>query len=245
MTALPVIGLDQALATAAAIALTLGAYALAMAVYRRAGHSPLLNPVMVGIALVIGVLQVGELDYLAYFEGARILHFLLGTATVALAIPLHQQLQQLRGAWLPIVLSVAAGATTAALSTVLIAALLGASEPTLLSLIPKSTTTPVAMGIAERLGGLPAMAAAAVILTGIFGAIVGLGLLRWLGYRNPRTLGVALGVAAHGIGTARALQVDRNIAAYSGLAMGLSALFTALLAPVLWWLLGPMLVPGI
>ncbi len=123
------------------------------------------------------------------------------------------------------------------------AAWLGGSTLTQLSLASKSTTTPVAMGITEQLGGLPALTAVAVIVTGILGAVGGLTVLRLVGVNDQKTQGLALGVAAHGIGTARALQVSRELGAYAGLAMGLSALFTALLVPALWYLLAPLLAP--
>ena len=221
---------------------TLLAYLLALWLFKRSGQSPLLNPVMIGMTLVIIALSAREISYESYFAGAQHLHFLLGTATVALAIPLYNQIRTLRALLLPILLSVVAGTATAAASTIVIASFLGASELTLLSIAPKSTTTPVAMGIAEGLGGLPSLAAVAVILTGIFGAVFGLGILRLSGIRGPEIQGVALGVAAHGIGTARALQVDQTLGAYAGLAMGLSALSTAALVPAIWHLLGPLLL---
>lgn len=224
------------------LGLTVLAYGVALVLFRRSGQSPLVNPVLLGVCLVMLVLQAGGVSYATYFDGARVLHFLLGTATVALAVPLYHQLQHLRASLIPILLSVFVGSLTAAVSALVIASSLGASELTLLSLAPKSTTTPVAMGIAAKLGGLPSLTAAAVILTGIFGAIFGLGILRLAGIKSQQAKGISLGIAAHGVGTARALQINPTLGAYSGLAMGLAAMMTSALVPVLWLLLRPLLV---
>ena len=224
-----------------ALPLTLMAYIIAVAIYRLGKQAPLFNPVLIGMAVVITALTGLNIPYADYFNGAQVLHFLLGTATVALAIPLYHQLHQLRAAMLPIVLSVITGAAVAAVSAVLVAKALGGSTLTLISLAPKSTTTPVAMGIAERLGGLPPLTAVAVIVTGILGAITGLGILKAMGIHSVRSQGIALGIAAHGIGTARALQVDQRVGAYSGLAMSLTAVATAILVPLIIAVLGPWL----
>lgn len=228
-----------------AIPLTLSAYLIALWLYRLSGQSPLVNPVLLGMIIVIGVLTATETTYTDYFDGARLLHFLLGTATVALAIPLYQQLGQLRAAWRPIIASVMIGACVASISAVLTAAALGANETTLRSLVAKSTTTPIAMAITQQLGGLPPLTAVVVIVTGILGAIAGLTGLRWLGFSDPTSRGLAIGVSAHGIGTARALQVDMRLGAYAGLAMGLTSILTALVAPLLWQLLAPLCIPSV
>ncbi len=215
--------------------ITLLSYGVALGLYRLGRQSPLLNPVLLGIGVTIGLLALLQIPYERYFEGAKVIHFLLGTATVALAAPLYHQLQHLRGNVMPVLVAIVVGSLVAAVASVTLAQLLGASTETLLSLLPKSTTTPVAMGIAERLGGLPALAAVSVIVTGIFGAIGGLPLLRRMGIHDHRTQGIALGVAAHGVGTARAFQLDLRLGAWSGLAMGLGAVVTSIIAPVLWW----------
>ena len=169
--------------------------------------------------------------YRTYFEGAQFVHFLLGPATVALAIPLYAQLGRLKLMAVPLLVALLAGSITAACSAVLIGLLLGASEATLFSLAPKSVTTPIAMGIAERLGGLPSLTAVLVILTGILGAVGAQGLYAVLRIKDPAIRGFALGTASHGIGTARAFQVSEQTGAFSALAMGLNGLVTALLLP--------------
>lgn len=158
---------------------------------------------------------------------------LLGPATVALAIPLYAQFDRLRRLALPIGLSLLAGSLAAAFSAVLIGKLFGASTLTLISLAPKSATTPIAMGIAERLGGLPSLTAVLVILTGILGAICAGPLFRLLGIADPAVRGFALGITSHGIGTARAFQDSEQAGAFAALAMGLNGLATALLLPLL------------
>lgn len=225
------------------IGITLLAYCVALGMYDLSGQSTLANPVLFGMAIVIAYLAITDTPYERYFQGAQVIHFLLGTATVALAVPLYQYIHHLKRALVPIVLSVFSGALAASLSAVVTAAWLGGSTLTQLSLASKSTTTPVAMAITEQLGGLPALTAVAVIVTGILGAIGALTVLRLVGVNDPKTQGLALGVAAHGIGTAQALKVSRELGAYAGLAMGLSALFTALLVPALWYLLAPLLAP--
>ena len=216
---------------------TLACYLLAHRIYGIAGSSPLLNPVAVAVCLLIGLLVLTDTPYETFFDGAQFVHFLLGPATVALAIPLYRQREKLARLWLPIALALVAGIFAAALSAIGIAAAFGAGPETLLSLAPKSVTAPVAMGIAEKLGGHPSLTAVLVVITGILGAIMGTGVFRLLRIQEDSVKGVAMGVTSHGIGTARAFQISREMGAFSGLAMALSAFATAvLLPPVLRWL---------
>jgi predicted murein hydrolase (TIGR00659 family) len=221
------------------LTLTLATYVLANRVYRRFGRSPLLNPVLLAVIVLVLLLKLTGTPYANYFEGAQFVHFLLGPATVALAIPLFRQVQAVRRSLPALLLSILVGSATASLSAVLLAQLAGGDRQTLLALAPKSVTTPVAMGITERLGGLPSLTAVLVILTGILGAMLGPILLDLLRIRDERARGLALGTASHGIGTARALQISEVAGAFAGLAMGVNALVTALLLPLLWrWLSG-------
>ena len=217
---------------------TLLAYQGAMLINKRCKASPLANPVLLAVAVLVITLWATGTAYRTYFEGAQFVHFLLGPATVALAIPLYAQLGRLRRMALPLLIALLAGSLTAACSAVLIGYLLGASEATLLSLAPKSVTTPIAMGIAERLGGLPSLTAVLVILTGILGAVGAQGLYAVLRIKDPAIRGFAMGTASHGIGTARAFQVSEQTGAFAALAMGLNGLATALLLP---WLVPPLL----
>jgi predicted murein hydrolase (TIGR00659 family) len=220
------------------LSVTLLAYLLAHALYRRTGENPLLNPVAVAVALLIAVLVATDTAYATYFEGAQFVHFLLGPATVALAVPLYRQLGRLRRLWLPIAIAVLVGVGVATVSAMAIAHLLGGSVETMLSLAPKSVTAPVAMGISEKIGGLPSLTAVLVVATGILGAVTGTRLLGWCGVRDDAIRGIAMGVTSHGIGTARAFQVSPTMGAFSGLGMALSAFATALLVPWLVRVLG-------
>lgn len=217
---------------------TLVCYLIAMRLFRLSGGNPLVNPVAIAVALLIGLLVVTGTPYDTYFNGAQFVHFLLGPATVALAIPLYQQRARLRALAVPIVSALLTGVLTAALSAIWLGSLFGADAATLVSLAPKSVTTPVAMGISEKLGGIPALTAVLVVTTGIIGAVAGTGLLRMLRCRDDAVMGFALGLAAHGVGTARAFQVNGTMGAFAGLAMALSALATALLLPPVLGLMG-------
>jgi predicted murein hydrolase (TIGR00659 family) len=215
------------------LTLTLLAYQGGLWLHRKARGSPWVNPVLIAVLMLVGLLWWTGTDYGSYFAGAQFVHFLLGPATVALAIPLYSQWHRLRGSLIAVLAAILGGAATASASAVAIAWVFGAGERTLLSLAPKSVTTPVAMGIAEQIGGLPSLAAVLVILTGMIGAIVGTSTLNLLGIKDWRARGLAVGVAAHGMGTARALQVNEVAGAFAGLAMGLNGLATALLVPLL------------
>lgn len=213
---------------------TMVAYSLAYRLYLLSGASPLLNPVVTAVAMLIAFLMLTGTRYEAYFAGGQYVHFLLGPATVALAIPLYQQFSKLKKLWFPVMVALISGVMIGALSSVFIARWLGASLQTQLSLAPKSVTAPVAMGISEQIGGLPSLTAVLVVVTGILGAIFGTKLLALMGIKDDSVKGIAMGVTAHGIGTARAFQVSPEMGAFSGLAMALSAFATAVILP---WLL--------
>jgi predicted murein hydrolase (TIGR00659 family) len=220
------------------LTLTLIAYGIGYRLYTAAKASPLVNPVLIAIALVIAVLWLLHISYQDYLAGGQFIHFLLGPATVGLALPLYKQVAKLKRLWLPISLILVFGVSLASASTVLIAKYLGASPETLLSLAPKSVTTPVAMSISEQIGGVPSLTAVFVIVTGIIGAIVSSGLFRLLRIQDDSVKGIAMGITAHGIGTARAFQISAEKGAFSGLAMALSALVASLLVP---WLVALIL----
>lgn len=215
------------------LTLTLLAYQGAVWVNRRCGGHPLANPVLLAVIALVTLLWVTGTPYRTYFDGAQFVHFLLGPATVALAIPLYAQFDRLKRMAGPLLVALLAGSLTAALTAVLLGKLLGASDATLISLAPKSVTTPIAMGIAERLGGLPSLTAVLVILTGILGAVGAQWLYALMKCRDPAVQGFAMGVASHGIGTARAFQIGEQAGAFSALAMGLNGLLTAVLLPML------------
>ena len=217
---------------------TLAAYLAGDALFRRAGRQSWANPVLLAVLLLASLLWLTGTDYATYFEGAQFVHFMLGPATVALALPLYDNLPRVRRAALPMLAGLLAGSGTAILSALAIARAFGIEGPVLASLAPKSTTAPVAIGIAEALGGQPTLTAALVLLTGIFGAIIVTPLLNMLKIRDWRARGLSVGVAAHGIGTARAFQVNETAGAFSGIGMGLNAVLTAIIAPLALRLFG-------
>ncbi len=212
---------------------TLAAYVVAQWLYERAGLNPLLNPVAIAVVLLAALLTLTGTDYQTYFEGAQFVHFLLGPATIALAVPLYSHFGKVRAVIVPMLVALLCGAVTAVGTAVGVAALLGASFETLASLAPKSVTTPIAMGISERIGGLPSLTAVLVILTGILGAMLATPVLNLLGITDWKARGFAAGVAAHGIGTARAFHVSEVAGTFAGIAMGLNGLVTAFLVPLL------------
>ncbi|MCZ0962886.1 LrgB family protein [Paracoccus benzoatiresistens] len=216
---------------------TLVAYVIGDALFRAAGRQSWANPVLIAVILLAVLLAATGTDYATYFEGAQFVHFMLGPATVCLALPLYDNLPRVRRAAWPMLAGLCVGSGVAIVSALLIARAFGIGGPVLASLAPKSTTAPVAIGIAERIGGQPTLTAALVLLTGIFGAIVVTPLLNALRVRDWRARGFAVGVAAHGIGTARAFQVNQTAGAFSGIGMGLNAVLTAVIAPmVVGWM---------
>jgi predicted murein hydrolase (TIGR00659 family) len=223
------------------LTVTVMAYLGALWLHRLSGGHSLVNPALVSVAAVVCVLLLTGTPYPTYFDGAKFVHFLIGPATVALAVPLYGQLERLKRMWLPIGVALLVGSATAIASAVGIGFLLGASRETLLSLAPKSATLPIAMAVAEGIGGVPPLAAMAVAATGIGGAIFATPFLNLLGFRDAAVRGFAVGITAHAIGTARALQVGTVNGAFAALALALNGVATALLMPLLLKLLGRLL----
>ncbi|VFR49100.1 LrgA-associated membrane protein LrgB [plant metagenome] len=217
---------------------TLAVYLLTGTVYARLGQNPLANPVLWSVVLIALGLFLTGVPYQTYFAGAQFIHFLLGPAVVALGWPLYQRWPALRAQWRRIGLAAALGGAVASVSALLLGWLFGLPGEMLRSLAPKSVTAPVAMGIAEAIGGIPALAAVIAILTGLVGALTGKTLFDLL--RIPRDeagwmqRGMALGVVSHGIGAARAMQVNADAGAYAGLALGLQVVLGSLLIPALY-----------
>ncbi len=215
------------------LTMTLAVFVFSTWLNRRLGGSPALHPVLLSMGLLIVILLVTGTDYDTYFEGAQFVHFMLGPATVALAIPLYDHRHQIR-AWLgPLLVAGVVGATVAALSAITVGALLGGGHVSLMSLAPKSVTTPIAMGVAEQLGGLPSLTAALVLLTGSLGCLMAPGLIRLLRIRDDAVKGFAMGLTAHGLGTAQAFSISATAGAFAGLGLSLAGLITAFLLPLL------------
>lgn len=217
------------------IGLTLACFALAQLAYRRTG-SMFLNPVAISILSIIGVLLLLRIPYATYAVGGKYILFLLGPSVVALGFPLYTRRKEILARKAPILVGVLAGALASILSASGLAWLLGGSREVVLSLAPKSVTTPIAISIVEKIGGIAPLTAALVVLTGCLGAICGPEFCRLIGIRDPASMGLAVGTASHGIGTARMLEVDRLGGAIAGLAIGLNGLITAFILPMLFLL---------
>ena len=215
------------------LVLTLLAYLGALALYRRSGAHPLLIPVLPAVVFIVVVLMATGTPYATYRDGVSLLSLLIGPATVALAVPLYGQRARIRQMWRPLGIALLVGSTVAIASALLIAWALGGTLETLMSLAPKSATMPIALPVAERMGGLPSLAAVAVAITGIAGTILAGPVLRLLRIHDPAVRGFAVGLTAHAIGTARELQVHPTAGAFAALAMGLNGVATAVLVPVL------------
>ncbi len=191
------------------------------------------NPVLLSIITIAGLLQAGGFTYESYMESAGILKFLLGPAVVSLAVPVYKGRETIKAYAREIAVGIAVGGTFAILSAFYIAELLGGSEEVLLSIAPKSVTTAIAIGISEKIGGIPALTAVLVILTGIMGNAVGPELLRAARVKDRIAKGLGMGVSSHGLGTARIILEDELAGAVSGLAMALNGVFTSLVLPYL------------
>ena len=215
---------------------TLVVYVLAQAMYARSGQAPWANPVLWSVLALGSALLVTQVPYPTYFAGAQFIHFLLGPAVVALGFPLWERRTALRRGWGRFLLVALVGGATAAIVAVGLGWAVGLSPEVLRSLAPKSVTAPVAMGIADKIGGVPALAAVFAVLTGLIGALSGRYLFRLLGIGNSdvdwMARGFSLGTASHGVGAARALQVNADAGAYAGLALSLQVLLAALLIPL-------------
>lgn len=215
------------------LSFTLVVYLAASLLYQRSAGFPLLLPIMTAVAVVVGFLYATGTPYADYAEHTWLLQFLIGPATVALAVPLYGQLPRLRRMLAPVLVALLAGSATAILSAIGIAWAMGASLQTQLSLAPKSATMPIAMEVAALNGGLPSLTTVAVAITGIAGAIMAGALLSLFRIRDPAVTGFSLGMTAHAIGVARAFQINETAGAFAALGMGLNGIATAVLVPLL------------
>lgn len=220
------------------LVVTIAVFMAASWLNQRCGRTPLLHPVVVSLSVIIVLLKLVNVSYDQYMEGAVLLKFLMGPAIVALAIPLYDNLARVRDLLVPLLVGCIAGALTAALSAVGVALLMGADTTTVLSLAPKSVTSPIAIEVADKLGGYGSLAAGLVLITGALGCLMAPALFRWLKIDDPAVRGFTLGVSAHAMGTAFAFEYGAVAGAFSGLAMGLTGAFTAFVLPYLMILLG-------
>lgn len=219
------------------LAITFGVYYLSRQLQKWSGLV-VLNPILVTIAVLIVFLKVTGISYDTYEEGGRYIDFWLKPAIVALGVPLYQHLGQIRRQLLPILMSQLVGCIVGLVSVVLIASLMGASREVIVSLAPKSVTTPIAMEVCKTAGGIPSLTAAIVVGVGLFGAVFGFKILEVWHVRNPYSQGLGMGAASHAVGTSRAMEKGETWGAYSSLGLILNGVLTALLTPFVLRLMG-------
>ena len=219
------------------LAITFGIYYVARQIQKRTGWV-VLNPILITIAALIALLQLTGISYETYEQGGQYIEFWLKPAIVALGVPLYQNLGQIRRQLLPILMSQLVGCLVGLVSVTLIASALGASHEVIVSLAPKSVTTPIAMEVCKTSGGIPSLTAAIVVIVGLFGAIFGFKILEVWHVRNPFSQGISMGTAAHAVGTSRAMEKGETYGAYSSLGLILNGVLTALLTPFVLKLLG-------
>ncbi|QIX28860.1 LrgB family protein [Nocardioides sp. JQ2195] len=217
---------------------TVAAYKVGLEVKRISRNHPLAQPVLVAIIVVGLVMWALDVSYDQYLAGGSIIAFLLGPATVALAVPLHHQAHHLKELALPMLVAIPVGALVSIGGGVLLARALGGGRELELTIAAKSATTPIAISVTEHVGGNASLVAVFTVVAGMMGAVLGPTLLNLLRVRDPRARGLAIGSVSHGIGTSRALHEDPVEGAFSGLSMGLTALATSILVPVVIHLLG-------
>ena len=219
------------------LAITFGIYYVARQIQKRTGWV-VLNPILITIVALIALLQLTGISYETYEQGGQYIDFWLKPAIVALGVPLYQNLGQIRHQLLPILMSQLVGCLVGLVSVTLIASALGASHEVIVSLAPKSVTTPIAMEVCKTSGGIPSLTAAIVVIVGLFGAVFGFKILEVWHVRNPFSQGISMGTAAHAVGTSRAMEKGETYGAYSSLGLILNGVLTALLTPFVLKLLG-------
>ncbi len=218
------------------LALVVGIYIAATILYKKT-HLSVLHPLLTSIFVIIVILEFLDIEYASFQQGSHLIHFMLGPSVVALGYVLFEQMKYLKGNVVSILTSVFVGAIVGIISVIVIGKLMGADQSLIATLQPKSVTTPIAMGISEKNGGIPSLTAVIVVAVGIFGSIVGPAVMKVLGIESRIAKGLALGASSHGVGTAAAIQLGAVEGALSGLAIGLMGIMTAILVPVISYLL--------
>ena len=224
-----------------ALIITLATYQLGYLLYVRAKRNPLVNPVAISVIMTCLAIDVLDMPYEKYFEGAQFVHFLLGTATVALAVPIYHGFKRMQGKIFHIWVALTVGSTVSIASAVAIAKLMGATDNIVGSMYAKSVTAPIAMGIAERLSVSPTLTAVFTVITGMLGAILAPYILNAVKVQQWWIRGTAIGVSAHGLGITRAFSVNEEAGIYASMAMGLNGVISAIGLPIVLTYLRPHL----
>ncbi|MCO4781740.1 MAG: LrgB family protein [Candidatus Cloacimonetes bacterium] len=213
--------------------LTIASFQLGIIVYEQFNKHTLLQPIIISSAIVMSALLITGFAYEEYYKHVKIIHFFLGPATVALALPLFNNLKHVKTLFIPIMITLIVGGVASVLIAVGLLWILDANIPTILSMTTKSITAPIAIITSEQIGAIPSLAVSFVIITGIIGALFGTSIFKIINVKHDISKGFALGLISHGIGTGRAVEISEKAAAFSALAMGLSGIFTAILLPII------------
>ena len=219
------------------LTITIGIYWLTKYLQNKT-NSVLLNPILITIIAVIAILKAAGISYDTYHEAGKYIEFFLKPSIVALGVPLYLQISKIKKQVIPIVISQLVGAIVGIISGVLIAKWLGASNEVIISIAPKSVTTPLAIDISTSIGGIPSLTASMVVMVGIFGSVAGFKILQLFKVKNPMSKSLSMGTASHGLGTAQAMAISQRFGAYSSMGLILNGLFTALFTPIILALLG-------
>lgn len=213
------------------LVLSLIAFEIGLFIYKKTKF-PLFNPLLIAIALVIGFLVIFDIDYDLYNEGAQFINMFLGPATVVLALPLYKQLKLLKKYLMPILIGIFVGSSVSITSVIFLSYIFGLDKTITISLLPKSVTTPIGIEISNQLGGLQPVTILAIVISGIFGAIIAPLLCKIFKIKNKVAIGIALGTSSHAIGTTKALEFGETEGAMSSLSIGLAGIITVFLAPI-------------
>lgn len=213
--------------------LTLASFKLGIIIYEKFNKHTLLQPIIIAYLLILSAILLTGTSYEDYFKSVEIIHFFLGPATVALALPLYKNLRHIKSLFVPIIITLVVAGIISILIAVGLLWILGAELPTILSMTTKSITAPIAIITSEQIGAIPSLAVGFVIISGIIGALLGTSLFKILKIKHDTSKGFALGLISHGIGTARAVEISEKAAAFSALAMGLGGILTAVFLPLI------------
>lgn len=213
------------------VLLTLITYIIGLKVNRRFKKS-IFNPILISVVSIILILLISDIDYDSYNKGGQLITFLLTPATICLAIPLYQQIDILKKNFKVIVLSILVGSISSLISILLFAMIFDLSEMITISMLPKSITTAIAVGVTEELGGVQAITILSIMITGIFGNIICESVCKLFKIKNPISKGLAIGTSAHAVGTSKALEIGEVEGAMSGLAIPIAGILTVILAPI-------------
>jgi len=213
--------------------LTIGSFKLGIIIYEKFNKHTLLQPIIISYVVIMSALFITGISYEEYFKSVEIIHFFLGPATVALALPLYNNLKYIKSLFIPIMITLVIAGVLSILIAVGLLWILDAKLPTILSMTTKSITAPIAIITSEQIGAIPSLAVGFVIITGIIGALLGTAIFKFIKIKHDTSKGFALGLISHGIGTARAVEISEKAAAFSALAMGLCGIFTAVFLPLI------------